>query len=92
MVFLSVFISLIYLDLVEIRNVILLCFNKWYFNVVLMEWGGISYDYNKLMDYFCYEVVKDCDMMVLVIGFCYGLVVSDGISFIDGRIINLIMK
>ena len=92
MAFPSVFISSTYLDLVETRNAILSCFNKRHFNAVSMERGGISYDHNKPMDYSCYEAVKDCDMMVLVIGSRYGSAVSDGISSTDGRTINSITK
>lgn len=88
----NVFLSSTYVDLVDVRSHILTCLEKSHFKAVCMERGGISYSHNSPMEYSCYEAVKDCDMMILVIGARYGTEVVDGVSSTDGKLINSITK
>jgi len=67
-----VFISSSYVDLIDARSVIENYFRELFYETVSMERGGIHYDHTKPMDISCYKAVKECDLMILIIGSRYG--------------------
>jgi hypothetical protein len=67
-----VFISSTYVDLVDARSVVEHYFRELLYETVAFERGGIHFDHTKPLDVSCYEAVKDCDLMVLIIGGRYG--------------------
>lgn len=92
MPFPRVFISSTYVDLADARSSIEECLQSLYFEPIAFERGGISYDHRKPLDLSCYEAVKECDMMILVIGGRYGSKASNLSDSVDGRTINSITK
>ena len=87
-----VFISSTYIDLKDVRNAVETCLRQLYFSPVCFERGGINYDHRKPMDQSCYDAVKECDMMILIIGGRYGSPGSSGVESSNGLIINSITK
>ena len=87
-----VFISSTYVDLADIRHVVEEYFKELLYETVTFERGGIHFDSRKPLDLSCYDAVKDCDMMVLIIGGRYGSPSSDGNSSSDGRSQNSVTK
>ncbi|MFZ1704119.1 MAG: HAD-IB family phosphatase [Saprospiraceae bacterium] len=67
-----VFISSTYVDLQDARSVVESFFTSLTYETVTMERGGIHYDHNRPIDESCYEAVKDCDIMILILGGRYG--------------------
>lgn len=88
----TVFISSTYADLADVRSSIEDCLRKLYCNPIAFERGGISYDHRKPLDLSCYDAVKECNMMVLVIGGRYGSSSSNLSESVDGKTINSITK
>lgn len=87
-----VFISSTYIDLLNVRETVENCLHELLFEPIAFERGGISYDHKKPMDLSCYEAVKECDMMILIIGGRYGSLVSNKVDSTDGETINSITK
>lgn len=67
-----VFISSTYVDLIDARSVVEHYFRELLYEPIAFERGGIHYDHTKPLDMSCYEAVKDCDLMILIIGGRYG--------------------
>ncbi|GIO97183.1 hypothetical protein J14TS5_22690 [Paenibacillus lautus] len=67
-----VFVSSTYYDLKYIRNNIERFINQYGFESVLFESGNVYFDHNQELDISCYNEVKLCHMMILIIGGRYG--------------------
>lgn len=67
-----VFISSTYVDLADARSVVVDYFKELTYETVAFERGGIHFDHTKPIDEPGYEVVKACDLMILIIGGRYG--------------------
>ncbi len=87
-----VFISSTYVDLADVRSVVENYFQELLYEAVTFERGGIHYDPRKPLDLSCYEAVKDCDMMVLIIGSRYGSPSSETYASTDGQSYNSVTK
>jgi HAD superfamily phosphoserine phosphatase-like hydrolase len=87
-----VFISSTYVDLADARSVLEEYFKALLYEPVTFERGGIHFDPTKPLDCSCYDAVKDCDMMVLIIGGRYGSPASDAFGSSDGHSYNSITK
>ena len=87
-----VFISSTYIDLVDVRSVVASYFSELLYETVAFERGGINFDPLKPLDLSCYEAVKDCDWMVLIIGGRYGSPASDTTNSTDGKSFNSVTK
>jgi HAD superfamily phosphoserine phosphatase-like hydrolase len=87
-----IFISSTYVDLVDVRSVVESHFKELLYDPVVFERGGIHFDPRKPLDLSCYNAVKECDMMVLIIGGRYGSNSSDTFASSDGRSLNSVTK
>lgn len=87
-----VFISSTYVDLADARSVVEHYFRELLYETVAFERGGIHFDHKRPLDFSCYDAVKDCDIMILIIGGRYGSSSSDTYSSSDGRSYNSITK
>jgi Domain of unknown function (DUF4062) len=87
-----VFISSTYVDLADARSVVEHYFRELLYETVAFERGGIHFDPRKPLDLSCYEAVKDCDMMILIIGGRYGSPASETYNSSDGQSYNSITK
>ncbi|QDU15478.1 hypothetical protein CA11_33030 [Gimesia maris] len=67
-----VFISSTYYDLKHIRSALGVFIDSLGYESVMNERGVISYSHTEPLDESCYEEVKQCDIMVLIIGGRYG--------------------
>ena len=67
-----VFISSTYVDLVDARSVVEHYFRELLYEPIAFERGGMHFDHTKPLDISGYEAVKDCDLMILIIGGRYG--------------------
>lgn len=67
-----IFVSSTYYDLKYIRNNISNFINQYGFDPVLFESGDITFKHNSPLDRSCYDEVKLCHMMILIIGGRYG--------------------
>ncbi|HAD97348.1 MAG TPA: hypothetical protein DCG19_08070 [Cryomorphaceae bacterium] len=92
MPFPRVFVSSTYVDLVDARDTVTNCLENLKAKPIVFERSGISYDHSKPMDLSCYESVKECDMVVLIIGGRYGSSSSNPNSSTNGLTINSITK
>ncbi|MEK3720582.1 DUF4062 domain-containing protein [Paenibacillus sp. FSL H8-0034] len=72
-----VFISSTYYDLKYIRNNIERFIEQYGFEPVLFESGRVTFEYNKQLDESCFNEVKLCHMMILIIGGRYGSPASE---------------
>jgi len=72
-----IFVSSTYYDLKHIRNNLKRFIVQYSFDPVLNEFGNISYDHNKPLDKSCFDEVKLCDMLILIIGGRYGSSISE---------------
>jgi len=81
-----VFVSSTYYDLKYIRNNIERFINQYGFESVLFESGNVYFDQNQELDISCYNEVKLCHMMLLIIGGRYGAPSSEEkqAEFIEG--------
>ena len=86
-----VFISSTYVDLTDARSVVEHYFRELLFEPIAFERGGIHFDHTKPLDLSCYEAVKECDMMVLIIGGRYGMK-STRQQYGNGKSFNSITK
>lgn len=87
-----VFVSSTYIDLVDVRSVVESYFDQLLYETVAFERGGIHFDPRKPLDLSCYEAVKDCDLMVLIIGGRYGSRSTGIYDSTDGRSYNSVTK
>jgi hypothetical protein len=78
-----VFISLTYYDLKHVRERIEKFIEQYSYEAVLFESNNVIFEHDKSLDNSCYNEVKLCHMMVLIIGGRYG-------SSVSGE--NIIMK
>ncbi|PFD19712.1 hypothetical protein CN305_12220 [Bacillus cereus] len=67
-----VFVSSTYYDLKHIRNNMERFIEQYGFDPVLFESGNVTFEYSKQLDESCYNEVKLCNMMILIIGGRYG--------------------
>lgn len=71
-----VFVSSTYYDLKHVRERIERFFEKYAYEAVLFESDNVVFEHDKPIDLSCYNEVKLCHMMVLIIGGRYGSSVS----------------
>lgn len=71
-----VFISSTYFDLKHVRERLERFIENYYFDPVLFESDTVTFEHNKPLDISCYNEVKLCHMMVLIIGGRYGSIIS----------------
>ena len=71
-----IFVSSTYYDLKYIRENIQKFIEKFNFESVLSEAGDITFEHGKELDESCYEAVKQCHMMILIVGGRYGSAAS----------------
>lgn len=67
-----VFISSTYYDLKHIRSALGVFVDSLGFESIMNERGAIPYSHTEALDESCYKEVKQCDIMVLIIGGRYG--------------------
>jgi Domain of unknown function (DUF4062) len=67
-----VFVSSTYYDLKHIRSNIERFIEQYGFEPVLFESGNVTFEHEKQLDESCYNEVKLCHMMILIIGGRYG--------------------
>ncbi|WP_199624778.1 DUF4062 domain-containing protein [Paenibacillus alkalitolerans] len=81
-----VFVSSTYYDLKHIRNSIERFIMQYGFEPVLFESGNVYFEFNQELDISCYNEVKLCHMMILIIGGRYGAPSSEEkhLEFIEG--------
>lgn len=71
-----VFISSTYYDLKHVRERIERFFEKYAYDAVLFESNNVTFEHDKPLDTSCYNEVKTCHMMVLIVGGRYGSIIS----------------
>ena len=67
-----IFVSSTYYDLKYIRNDLENFINNFGFESVLFESGDITFVPNNEIESSCYDEIKNCDMLILVVGGRYG--------------------
>lgn len=72
-----IFVSSTYYDLKYIRHNLKFFIESYEFDPVLFESGDITFTHGKELDVCCYEEVKNCHMMILIIGGRYGSEASE---------------
>lgn len=71
-----IFVSSTYYDLKHVRERIERFIENYYFDPVLFESDSVVFEHNKPLDVSCYNEVKLCHMMILIIGGRYGSIIS----------------
>lgn len=71
-----VFVSSTYFDLKHVRERLERFIENYYFEPVLFESDNVLFEHNKPIDISCYNEVKLCHMMILIIGGRYGSIIS----------------
>ncbi len=71
-----VFLSSTYFDLKHVRERLERFIENYFFEPVLFESDNVVFEHNKPLDISCYNEVKLCHMMVLIIGGRYGSIIS----------------
>lgn len=71
-----VFISSTYYDLKHVRERLERFIENYYFDPVLFESDTVTFEPNKSLDISCYNEVKLCHMMILIVGGRYGSAIS----------------
>ena len=71
-----VFVSSTYFDLKHVRERLERFIENYYFDPVLFESDTVTFELNKALDTSCYNEVKLCHMMILIIGGRYGSIIS----------------
>ncbi len=71
-----VFVSSTYFDLKYVRERIERFIENYNFEPVLFESDNVIFEHNKPLDLSCYNEVKLCHMMILIIGGRYGSIIS----------------
>lgn len=72
-----VFISSTYYDLKYVRENLERVLLELNFEPVLFESNKVTFEHNKPLDQSCFNEVKTCHMMILIIGGRYGSIISD---------------
>jgi hypothetical protein len=71
-----IFVSSTYFDLKHVRERLERFIENYYFEPVLFESDNVLFEHNKPLDLSCYNEVKLCHMMILIIGGRYGSIIS----------------
>lgn len=71
-----VFVSSTYFDLKHVRERLERFIENYYFDPVLFESDTVTFEPNKSLDVSCYNEVKLCHMMILIVGGRYGSIIS----------------
>ncbi|UUF13888.1 MULTISPECIES: DUF4062 domain-containing protein [Flavobacterium] len=71
-----VFVSSTYFDLKHVRERLERFIENYYFDPVLFESDTVTFEHNKPLDISCYNEVKLCHMMILIVGGRYGSIIS----------------
>ena len=71
-----VFISSTYYDLKHVRERIERFIENYFFEPVLFESDNVAFEHGKPIDVSCYNEVKLCHMMILIVGGRYGSIIS----------------
>lgn len=71
-----IFVSSTYFDLKHVRERIERFIENYFFEAVLFESDNVIFEHNKPLDLSCYNEVKLCHMMILIIGGRYGSAIS----------------
>ncbi|MEH8165502.1 DUF4062 domain-containing protein [Aeromonas allosaccharophila] len=72
-----IFVSSTYYDLKHIRNSLEAFIDSMGYEAVLFEDGDIPFHHDAALDISCYEEIKNCHILVLIIGGWYGSPISD---------------
>lgn len=72
-----IFVSSTYYDLKHIRNTLEAFIDSFGYEAVLFESGDIPFHHDQSLDESCYAEIKNCHMLVLIIGGRYGSATSD---------------
>lgn len=72
-----IFVSSTYYDLKHIRNSLEAFIDSMGYEAVLFEDGDIPFHHDAALDISCYEEIKNCHILVLIIGGRYGSPISD---------------
>lgn len=78
-----VFISSTYYDLKYVRENLEKLLDEMNFEPVLFESNKVTFEHGKPLDIACFNEVKTCHMMVLVVGGRYGSIISDPNSQVE---------
>lgn len=81
-----IFISSTYYDLKHIRNSLRAFIDSLGYESVLFEEGDIPFHHDSPLDISCYDEIKKCHILVLIIGGRYGSATSDHNSDNEGLI------
>ena len=68
----KIFVSSTYYDMKYIRESIENLLRNLGFDSILFESGGVTFEHDKPLDSSCYSEVKNCNMMMLIVGGRYG--------------------
>ena len=71
------FISSTFYDLKYIREDLSTFITSQHYEPILFEDGNIGYVFGKPIDHSCYDAMKSCDMVILIVGGKYGSKSSD---------------
>lgn len=71
-----VFLSSTYYDLKHVRERIERFLANFGMEPVLFESDNVTFEFNKPLDVSCYNEVKTCHMLILIVGGRYGSVVT----------------
>lgn len=71
-----IFVSSTYFDLKHVRERIERFIENYNFEAVLFESDNVIFEHNKPLDISCYNEVRLCHMMILIIGGRYGSIIS----------------
>jgi hypothetical protein len=71
-----IFVSSTYFDLKHVRERLERFIENYYFEPVLFESDNVIFEHNKPLDLSCYNEVKLCHIMILIIGGRYGSLIS----------------
>lgn len=72
-----IFVSSTYYDLKHIRNSLELFIDGFGYESVLYEQGDIPFHHDSPLDVSCYDEIKSCNILVLIVGGRYGSPVSE---------------
>lgn len=72
-----IFVSSTYYDLKHIRNNLELFIDGFGYESVLYEQGDIPFHHDSPLDVSCYDEIKSCNILVLIVGGRYGSPVSE---------------
>lgn len=82
----KIFISSTYYDLKYIREAIKNFIETFNYESILNEFGNITYTHDQELDKSCFNEVKNCDMLILIVGGRYGSQISEEERISDNKI------